>query len=152
MFEISLNERPSRIDRLQVVALLGLMLVGGAFVYSATMVSESARLAPWYNQAWFRQILWYVLGTGAATLLCCVGYHTLARWSMVAYWVAMSLLVGGCLPLCGNLQRLQYDVVRATLSATRTAGPPTSWSSRLRRTSHACFTGAPTNHRRSSTG
>ncbi|HOX59201.1 MAG TPA: FtsW/RodA/SpoVE family cell cycle protein [Candidatus Paceibacterota bacterium] len=93
MFEVSLNERPSRIDRLQLAALLGLMLLGGAFVYSATMVSESARLAPWYNQSWFRQVLWYVLGMGAAAALCCVDYHTLARWSMVAYWIAMALLV-----------------------------------------------------------
>jgi len=93
MFEANLNERPSRVDRLQLVALLGLMLIGGAFVYSATMVSESARLAPWYNQAWFKQILWYVLGTGAAALVCCVSYHTLARWSMAAYWASVLLLL-----------------------------------------------------------
>ena len=57
------------------------------------MVSESARLAPWYNQSWFRQIVWYVLGTGAAAALCCVDYHTLARWAMIAYWGAVLLLV-----------------------------------------------------------
>ena len=66
MFDADLNERQSRIDRLQLVALLGLMLLGAAFVYSATMVSESAGSAPWYNQSWFRQIVWYVLGIGAA--------------------------------------------------------------------------------------
>jgi rod shape determining protein RodA len=93
MFEADLNERPSRIDRVQLVALVGLTLLGVAFVYSATMASESARLAPWYNQSWFRQIVWYLLGTGAAAALCCVDYHTLARWSMVAYWLAMLLLV-----------------------------------------------------------
>ena len=93
MFDADLNERQSRIDRVQLVALVGLMLLGAAFVYSATMVSESARLAPWYNQSWFRQIVWYVLGTGAAAALCCVDYHTLARWAMIAYWVAVLLLV-----------------------------------------------------------
>ena len=93
MFDADLNERQSRIDRVQMVALVGLMLLGAAFVYSATMVSESARLAPWYNQSWFRQIVWYVLGTGAAAALCCVDYHTLARWAMVAYWAAVLLLV-----------------------------------------------------------
>ena len=46
MFDANLNERQSRIDRLQLAALLGLMLLGAAFVYSATMVSESARPAP----------------------------------------------------------------------------------------------------------
>ena len=93
MFDVDLNERQPRIDRVQVVAVVGLMLLGATFVYSATMVSESARLAPWYNQSWFRQIVWYVLGTGAAATLCCVDYHTLARWAMIAYWGAVLLLV-----------------------------------------------------------
>ena len=87
MFDADLNERQSRIDRLQLAALFGLMVLGALFVYSATMVSESASSAPWYNQSWFRQIIWYALGIGAAAALCCVDYHTLARWSMVAYWV-----------------------------------------------------------------
>jgi rod shape determining protein RodA len=77
----------------QLVAVFGLMVLGAAFVYSATMVSESARLAPWYSQSWFRQITWYVLGVGVATGVCCVEYHTLARWSMVVYWLAVVLLV-----------------------------------------------------------
>jgi rod shape determining protein RodA len=68
------------------------MILGALFVYSATMVSASASLAPWYNQSWFRQIIWYVLGTGAAAALCCVDYHTIARWSMIAYWFAVLLL------------------------------------------------------------
>ena len=93
MFDAGLNQRESRFDVVQLVALVGLMLLGAAFVYSATMVSESARLAPWYNQAWFRQIIWYVLGTGAAAAVCCVDYHTLARWSMIAYWIAVLLLI-----------------------------------------------------------
>jgi rod shape determining protein RodA len=93
MFDVDLNERQPRIDRVQVVAVVGLMLLGATFVYSATMVSESARLAPWYNQSWFRQIVWYVLGTGAAATLCCVDYHTLARWAMIAYWGAVLLLI-----------------------------------------------------------
>ena len=93
MFDADLNERQSRIDRMLVVALVGLMLLGAAFVYSATMVSESARLAPWYSQSWFRQIVWYVLGTGVAAAICCVDYHTLSRWSMIAYWVAVLMLI-----------------------------------------------------------
>jgi rod shape determining protein RodA len=92
MFDANLNEHKTRIDRLQVVALLGLMLLGTAFVYSATMVSEAAQLAPWYDQSWFRQIVWYVVGTGAAVAVCCVDYHILARWSMLAYWVAVLML------------------------------------------------------------
>ena len=93
MFDIDLQHHESRVDRLQIAALCGLMLLGALFVYSATMVSESAQLAPWYSQGWFRQIVWYILGTGVAAAVCCVDYHTLARWSMIAYWATVFLLV-----------------------------------------------------------
>jgi len=93
MFDADLLDHHSRIDRLQIAALCGLMLLGALFVYSATMVNESAGLAPWYNQSWFRQIVWYGLGIGAAAALCCVDYHTIARWSMIAYWATVFLLV-----------------------------------------------------------
>jgi rod shape determining protein RodA len=92
MFDPDLNERQSRFERVQLFALFGLMLLGATFVYSATMVSESANSAPWYNQSWLRQIIWYVLGICAAVALCCVNYHTLARWAMVAYWVSVLML------------------------------------------------------------
>jgi len=49
MHKAILNERQSRIDRLHLAALWGLMVLGAAFVYSATMVSESAAAAPWYK-------------------------------------------------------------------------------------------------------
>jgi len=92
MFDADLNERQSRLERVQIAALLGLMVFGALFVYSATMVSESASAAPWYNQSWFRQIVWYALGIGAAATLCCVDYHTLSRWAMVAYWASVLML------------------------------------------------------------
>jgi len=92
MFDQDLQRHESRVDRLQVAALCGLMLLGAAFVYSATMVGESAATLAWYKQSWFRQVVWYVLGTGAAAAVCCVDYHTLARWSMVAYWAAILML------------------------------------------------------------
>jgi rod shape determining protein RodA len=89
-------------DRLLLAALVGLMVLGALFVYSATMVSESAGLAPWHHQSWFRQIVWYVLGIGAAAALCCVDYHTVARWSMVAYWFAVVLLAA--VLACGTVR------------------------------------------------
>ena len=92
MFDADLNERQSRLERVQIAALFGLMVFGALFVYSATMVSESASAAPWYNQSWFRQIIWYALGIGAAATLCCVDYHTLSRWAMVAYWASVLML------------------------------------------------------------
>src|SRR5271157_1080276 len=92
MFDADLNEHQSRVDRLQLVALCGLMLLGAAFVYSATMNGETAAGAVWYNQGWFRQIVWYVLGIGCAMAVCLVDYRTLARWPFVFYWGTILLL------------------------------------------------------------
>ena len=93
MFDKDLQRHESRIDRLQIAALCGLMLLGTVFVYSATMVGESAATLVWYKQSWFRQAVWYGLGMGAATAVCCVDYHILARWAMVIYWSAILMLV-----------------------------------------------------------
>jgi rod shape determining protein RodA len=93
MFAGTINERQPRADWLQLTAFSLLMLVGIAFVYSATMVNEAAAQAAWYDQAWFRQAIWYTLGLGAIAALCLVDYHILARWSLVAYWCAIVLLV-----------------------------------------------------------
>ncbi|HOX63513.1 MAG TPA: rod shape-determining protein RodA [Verrucomicrobiota bacterium] len=93
MFDQALQRHESRIDRLQIAALCGLMLLGTVFVYSATMVGESAATLVWYKQSWFRQAVWYGLGMGAATAVCCVDYHILARWAMVIYWSAILMLV-----------------------------------------------------------
>src|SRR6266704_2583470 len=72
MFDGFFSESQSRIDKLQLAAICALMLLGTAFVYSATMVTESASSAPWYNQIWVRQIFWYVVGLGAATAVCLI--------------------------------------------------------------------------------
>src|ERR1035437_878050 len=93
MFEDILNERQSRVDRLQLFALIALMLVGVAFVYSATTAGQSESAAPLIKQAWFRQIMWYALGLGAATALCFVDYHTLARWAIIAYASSILTLI-----------------------------------------------------------
>src|SRR5258708_11138280 len=74
MFDPSLNEHQRRVDRLQIAALCGLMLLGTAFIYSARMASEVS--TPWRGQSWFRQIVWYVLGTAAAVAVCVVDYST----------------------------------------------------------------------------
>src|SRR5260370_37163107 len=78
-----------------LTALGGLMCIGVAFIYSATMVNESASLTVWYNQPWLRQIIWYGLGVAAAASLCLVDYHILARWSLVAYGLPILLVVAG---------------------------------------------------------
>jgi len=92
MFGSQSNDRHDRIDLLLLSALLGLMLMGVAFVYSATMVNESARSLPWLNQSWVKQIVWYMFGTAAAAAICLVRYQSLARWAVVAYWTTIVLL------------------------------------------------------------
>ncbi len=86
MFAIGTIERQSKVDWLMLLALAGLMVVGVTFIYSATMVNEAASLTVWHKQSYFRQIVWYGIGMGAAAAICLVDYHALARWSLVAYW------------------------------------------------------------------
>jgi rod shape determining protein RodA len=104
MFEATLTDRQGRLDRLQMAALLALMVIGVAFVYSATMTSDAARALPWYYQGWIRQMVWYSLGIGAAGTVCLVDYHTLARWAFVAYWIAILGLVVVLIPGIGSTQ------------------------------------------------
>ena len=101
MTDLTLNERQNQLDRLQLVALAGLMLIGTMFVYSATTHSTLAGV-PWYDQTWFRQIIWYALGAGAAAGICVVDYHTLARWSFVIYWAMIICLVAVLIPFIGK--------------------------------------------------
>jgi len=104
MFESTLNERQHRIDRLQLFGLVGLMLLGVAFVYSATRAGESTESTLLFKELWFRQIVWYVIGLGAAIVLCLVDYHTLARWSFVIYWANILLLIAVLIPGIGSVR------------------------------------------------
>ena len=101
MFSTGTTPRES-FDRLQIAALVGLMFVGAAFVFSATMVNDFAASLPWYDQTWVRQIIWYTLGLGVAAAMCVVDYHTLARWSLVAYWAMIICLVAVLIPFIGK--------------------------------------------------
>ena len=99
-----LNERPGKLDRLQLAALAGLMFIGTPFVFSATMANPALASLPWYEQSWVRQIVWYALGIGAGAALCLLDYHTLARWSFVAYWAAIFFLVVVLIPHIGSMR------------------------------------------------
>jgi rod shape determining protein RodA len=93
MYEAELNEhRNSQLDWPLLLATVGLMVIGAAFVFSATSVHESEINAAWYQESWLRQIFWCAMGLGAATVLCMVDYIVLARWSMVLYWAIIILL------------------------------------------------------------
>ncbi len=97
----ALKQHYTGVDRVQLAALAGLMVIGAFFVYSATMVDESASLAPIYNQTWFRQVTWYVLGIGLASGVCLIDYRSLSRWSIVVYWLSVGLLVAVLIPGIG---------------------------------------------------
>jgi len=97
-----LNERSGKLDRLQLAALAGLMLLGTLFVYSATMANPALASLPWFDQSWARQLLWCALGIGAGAVVCVLDYHTLARWSFVAYWATIVCLIAVLIPFIGK--------------------------------------------------
>jgi rod shape determining protein RodA len=102
MFDSTLHERHARFDRLQIAALVGLMVLGAAFVYSATMVGETADSLPLLKQGWVRQLIWYGLGLGVGAAFCVVDYHTLARWCYVAYGASLLTLLAVLVPGIGS--------------------------------------------------
>jgi rod shape determining protein RodA len=98
------QERHSKIDWLMLLGVAGLMAVGLAFIYSATMVSETAQALAWYRQRWVVQIVWYLAGITGAVILCVIDYHILARWSLVGYWAMILLLVAVLTPGIGAMR------------------------------------------------
>jgi rod shape determining protein RodA len=101
MVNPSINERGSKLDRLQLVALVVLMFIGTLFVYSATMVNPLEMQKASFAQTWFHQVIWYALGIGVGAALCLVDYHTIARWSLVIYWGMILCLVAVLIPHIG---------------------------------------------------
>ena len=101
MFDASLNEHQRTLDRLQLAALGALMLIGCAFIYSATMVNNVPSL-PWYSQSWFRQIVWYSLGIAAAIAVCLIDYRRVASWSLALYWLSILPLIAVLIPHIGT--------------------------------------------------
>lgn len=117
MFDATLNVHEARFDRAQLAALAGLMLLGVAFVYSATMVNEPlgfwaqyrdstfVEFAQWLSgQFFFRQIVWCGLGAAAGAAICLLDYRVLARWSFVAYWLTILLLAAVLMPGLGTMR------------------------------------------------
>ena len=102
MFSPILKERQSKVEWPLLLAIGGLMVIGVAFIYSATMVNEPSGVVPWYRQRFFMQCVWYLFGLTAAGLICLVDYHLLARWSLVAYWATILLLVAVLIPGLGT--------------------------------------------------
>ncbi|HTQ52655.1 MAG TPA: FtsW/RodA/SpoVE family cell cycle protein [Candidatus Acidoferrales bacterium] len=102
MVDPSINEHGQRFDRLQLLALVGLMFVGAMFVCSATHANPLYATLPWYDQMWVRQLIWYAVGIGVGAAVCFVEYHVIARWAMVLYWIMIVCLVAVLIPGVGS--------------------------------------------------
>ncbi len=95
---------PRRLEWPLWLATLGLAGLGALFVASATGAGDPVSTAPWYARGYVRQLLWYLLGLGAAALLCLRDYRWLSRWATVVYWVSIVLLVAVLIPGIGSTQ------------------------------------------------
>ena len=82
-----------RLDRVLLVALVGLIAFGTLFVYSATHNNDLFTSASWLRQPYFKQIIFYGIGIGLAFLICLKDYNQLARWAQVFFWLSMITLV-----------------------------------------------------------
>ena len=91
MGTVLLHIRKLRVDWHMFGAVIGLMLLGGAFVLSAAIDQyEDDSLL---NSYFFRQLVFYGVGLGLAAVFVVVDYHSLAGWARAAYWVTLVLLV-----------------------------------------------------------
>jgi rod shape determining protein RodA len=97
-------QRERRLEWPMLLAVVGLMGIGGLFVASATLGGEGGDQTPWLRRGYVRQIIWYGLGSGLGVLVCLRSYRGLSRWSMVGYWAAMLLLVAVLIPGIGSTQ------------------------------------------------
>jgi rod shape determining protein RodA len=91
MNDPQLNEKKGPYDWPMWWAAAGLMVIGTAFIYSAT--SGRVLHLAWYREIYMHQIVWYGLGMGAALALCGIEYGRLVRWAGVYYWSAIVLLL-----------------------------------------------------------
>ena len=94
--------RERRVEWPLLAAVAGLMILGALFVASATLAHAGAEPRPWFRQGWFRQVIWYVLGTGLAVVVARADYRHLMRWAMVAYWGSIITLALVLVPGIGT--------------------------------------------------
>jgi rod shape determining protein RodA len=93
MFETHLNEPGKRVDMTLVLSVLGLMMVGVVFIYSASFANEASQSLVWFKKLYAKQIIFYGVGICGIAALCFFDYRTLTRWSIVGYWLAIILLI-----------------------------------------------------------
>jgi rod shape determining protein RodA len=89
----SFIRRDGGMDPLLWGAAFGLMLLGAAFIFSATADADAAAHLPWWRYHAVAHAVAFAGGLAVAIALCLVDYGRLARWSLVAYWGSIALLI-----------------------------------------------------------
>jgi rod shape determining protein RodA len=102
MMTATYNERPWKVDYVQLAAIACLMVISVLFVCSATTVNDAGSTLAWYRQTYFKQVIWFIIGSGAAAMICFLDYHVLTRWAMVGYAIAIVFLVAVLVPGIGT--------------------------------------------------
>jgi rod shape determining protein RodA len=88
-----LNDRKKERGIALLMAAAGLMILGVAFIYSATGDYEMTHGVPWYKQMYVHQLILQTVGIGLAFAICLMDYASLARWALVVYWATILMLV-----------------------------------------------------------
>jgi rod shape determining protein RodA len=86
MFANPIREHHARVEWSMLAALLVLMGIGTAFVYSAAGASDPG------SRLYLKQIFFYAAGLGAATIVCLAPYHIISRFGTIIYWGCILLL------------------------------------------------------------
>jgi len=95
MTPLPLHHRRAEADILwpMWLAVVGLMILSAMFIFSTTGGPEIARGWSWYQWTATRQVVAFGVGLLVVLGMGLIDYNRLARWSMVGYWVSMTLLV-----------------------------------------------------------
>ncbi len=81
-----LNQKEPRVDWLMLAAIAGLMLMGLAFIFSASTSNDPN------SNYWLKQLVAYGLGLVLAASICFIRYETISRFSVIGYWLSIVLL------------------------------------------------------------
>ncbi len=86
MYEADLTKKEPKVEWLMLAAITGLMVIGIAFIYSASTASDPN------SNFWLKQAIAYGLGIVLAAGLCCFRYESISRFAVVGYWISILLL------------------------------------------------------------
>jgi len=94
----------NRLDRILLLALVGLMIFGVLFIYSASYNNELFSSLSTIRQPFIKQALFYAIGIGLAFIICLKDYNQLSRWAYVFYWLNILMLILVLIPGIGTMR------------------------------------------------